>query len=92
MHKEAKYIVVKMRSDIDGTWEDQIVPFNSNIIHYDMAVNFGLNGHIVSAGFIKFTEEGPSCYGRSESLRKDSRPEEDTLLAKFAFGEDYKWI
>ncbi|KFZ26307.1 MAG: hypothetical protein KQ78_01480 [Candidatus Izimaplasma bacterium HR2] len=89
MTKEAKYIVVKMRTGIDGTWENHIIPFSSNIIHSCIAENFGSKRHIVSAGFIKFAEEGPFCYGRSESLGKDSRPEVDTLLAKITFGDDY---
>lgn len=89
MHKKAKYIVIKMRTGIGGTWEEQIVPFNSDIIHKCMAENFGSSRHVVSAGFIQFSEKGPYCYGNSESLGKASRSEEDTLLAKHAFGEEY---
>lgn len=86
--KEAKYVVVMMRTGMDGTFEDQIVPFSSRIIHKKMAESYG-RGKVVSAGFIRFSDDGPECYGQSISLGLDSRPE-DTLLAKSAFGEDYR--
>jgi len=84
--KEAKYIVVKMRTGIGGSWEDHIIVFGSNLIHKAMAEPYSPR-KVVGAGFIRFTDKGPYCYGKSESLGVESRPV-DTVLAKIAFGEN----
>lgn len=90
MAKEAKYIVIRERQF--GSRVTNIYPFDSRIIHKDMATKIGGElgpNRVISAGFIRFEADGPVCYGKSVSLRVESRPEEDTLLAKIAFGEEY---
>ena len=72
--------------------EDSIILFPKSIAHKEMveAVRFMkvedgrgqwsrdfVDLEVVSAGFV--TESG-NCYGRSESLNVDSRPEKDTEL------------
>lgn len=37
---------------------------------------------IVSAGFVRFSNWKPRCYGQSESLRIGSLPEDSDLLAE----------
>lgn len=39
-----------------------------------------LKDMIVGAGFVSHTRDGMQCWGRSESLDVDSRPEEDSKL------------
>ena len=78
--RKAKYIVVKLER------QEHIIPFSSGLIHKKMADRF--RRPVISAGFIRFTDGGPICYGESTSLSIDSRPEEDSLLAQFAFGEE----
>lgn len=39
-------------------------------------------GEIISAGFASFADGSVSCYGRSESLDVDSKPEDSAELAK----------
>ena len=41
----------------------------------------GRAGTIVSAGFALIIDGKVRCYGRSESLNKDSAPEDSALLA-----------
>ncbi len=87
--REAKYIVIRERNDVTGFREENIYPFSSHIIHKNMAVKIGGElgpNRVLGAGFIRFTEKGPVCYGRSVSLNVSSR-EEDSLLAKIAFGD-----
>ena len=90
MLKEAKYIVVK-ELDCFGDSVENIYLFNTMTIHYNMAQKMTNDrlGLVVGAGFIKFMDDGPVCYGESVSLRIKSRPDKDTNLAKKAFGEDY---
>lgn len=90
MGKEAKYIV--MREQMYGQRVYNIYPFNSRIIHKDMAIKVGGElgpKRVVGAGFIMFTPEGPKCYGKSVSLRVSCRDEEDNKLAQEAFGDEY---
>ncbi len=85
--REAKYVVI---SDPTSISDEIIIPFSSTITHKVMAQRLIQNDDevIMSAGFIRFMGSDPVCYGRSISLGLNSRPEDDTLLAKFAFGED----
>jgi len=78
--RRAKYIVV------DDLFCENIIVFGHELIHHNVAIKFGLE-NIISAGFVTFTDKGPECYGRSTSLKRNSRPEEDTKLAKLTFGE-----
>jgi hypothetical protein len=36
----------------------------------------------ISAGFVRFTENGPECHGMSESLKLQSRHEDTYLLRR----------
>lgn len=76
---KTKYIIVS-----DNTGMEQIVIFSQFMNHNDVAR--GIHGKVISAGFIAISSDndGPViiCYGRSESLNIDSRPDEDVLIAK----------
>lgn len=90
MAKEAKYIVLRERDQFNDRVQN-IYPFNSLQIHKDVAIKIGGElgpRRVVGAGFIRFEPDGPICYGKSVSLKVESRPE-DTILAKRAFGEEY---
>lgn len=68
------------------TKDNEIIVFSAVMNHSDFS---GFNP--ISAGFISFgkNKEGNitcSCIGYSFSLGLDSKPEEDTLLAKQHFG------
>ena len=55
-----------------------IVIFSPGLTHADVAYKLGWReDSIVSAGFIKVDPESICCFGRSISLDKDSKPEED---------------
>jgi hypothetical protein len=76
--EDTKYIV-------DGI-TGHIVPIGYT--HRTYSELLGLT-EIVSAGFVSFGSFGmPRCYGRSTSLNKDSRPEEDTRIMKNMFGKE----
>ena len=73
MDLKQKYIITRNR---------EIIVFPEMIQHSDFS-DWGP----ISAGFISFgvNKDGNptcSCYGRSISLGLDSRPEQDTLIAK----------
>jgi len=77
MFDDAKYIVFE-----DNGLED-IVIFSILQTHNVMAHR--LRFRAISAGFIRISDDGePVCYGKSESLRLDSRALEDTSIAKRA--------
>lgn len=68
------------------TKENKIIVFSASMNHSDFS-----RFNPISAGFISFgtNKEGNptcSCSGYSFSLGLDSKPEEDTLLAKQHFG------
>ena len=81
--REMKYVVTKTQ---DGP--EQIFIFEKSIDHYRFYEVLGYikEGHdrnwlrdfreLISAGFT----DGKTCWGKSESLNKDSRPKEDTAL------------
>ncbi len=73
MDLKQKYIITRNR---------EIIVFPEMIQHSDFS-----DWKPISAGFISFgvNKDGNptcSCHGRSISLGLDSRPEEDTLIAK----------
>lgn len=84
MMSEMKYVVVESKEQ-----GEQMFIFPKNINHndfYDVLsyIKIGDNHNwtrpyrgIVSSGFT----DGKTCYGRSESLQVDSRPEDTALLA-----------
>lgn len=67
---KSKYIVF----EVNGL--ETIVLFEVVVKHSEVSIQWGKP---VSAGF--FTEDG-QCYGHSESLKLDSRGEEDSRLLK----------
>ena len=81
--REMKYVVTKTK---DGP--EQIFIFEKGIEHnrFYEVLNYIKKGHdrawrrefreLISAGFT----DGKICWGRSESLNKNSRPKEDTIL------------
>lgn len=78
--REMKYVVTKTQ---DGP--EQIFIFEKSIDHgrFYEVLNYIKEGDwkrefrkLISAGFT----DGKICWGRSESLNKDSRPKEDTIL------------
>ena len=49
--------------------------------HKQVAISLGVINEIISAGFIKIKEDGQAiCYGYSESLKIESRPERDAKV------------
>ena len=81
--REMKYVVTKTKEG-----PEQIFIFEKGIDHnrfYDV-LSYIKEGHdrnwlrdfreLISAGFT----DGKTCWGKSESLNKDSRPKEDTAL------------
>ena len=81
--REMKYVVTKTK---DGP--EQIFIFEKSIDHdrFYEVLSYIKEGHdrdwnrefrkLISAGFT----DGKICWGKSESLNKDSRPKEDTAL------------
>ena len=81
--REMKYVVTKTK---DGP--EQIFIFEKDIDHdrFYEVLSYIEEGHdcnwkrefreLISAGFT----DGKACWGKSESLNKDSRPKEDTAL------------
>ena len=81
--REMKYVVTKTK---EGT--EQIFIFEKGIEHnrFCEVLSYIKKGHdrawrrefreLISAGFT----DGKACWGKSESLNKDSRPKEDTAL------------
>ena len=81
--REMKYVVTKTK---DGP--EQIFIFEKDIDHdrFYEVLSYIKEGHdrdwnrefrkLISAGFT----DGKTCWGKSESLNKNSRPKEDTIL------------
>ena len=81
--REMKYVVTKTENG-----PEQIFIFEKDIDHdrFYEVLSYIKEGHdrnwlrefreLVSAGFT----DGKTCWGKSESLNKDSRPKEDTAL------------
>lgn len=90
---EFKYVMIKteQRGQLkDSPVIERWVPilFPAVLVHSDVARRMihgmgcdqNLMGTTVSAGFCRFVDEGVECYGRSESLNLDSRPEIDSRI------------
>ena len=79
----SKYIMVEFLDENEREHQMPIL-FPQVVIHEDMwkAVARGLHGALrpLSAGFVEQRGDRLVCYGRSESLRLDSRPEADTFI------------
>lgn len=57
--------------------------FASDLNHYQVANSHGIaKEDIIGAGFIKWDDSGPYCYGSATSLGVNSRGEADTVLLK----------
>ena len=81
--REMKYVVTKTKNG-----PEQIFIFEKGIDHdcFYEVLSYIKEGHdrdwkrefreLISAGFT----DGKACWGKSESLNKDSRPKEDTIL------------
>ena len=81
--REMKYVVTKTK---DGP--EQIFIFEKDIDHdrFYEVLSYIKEGHVrdwnrefrelISAGFT----DGKICWGKSETLKKNSRPKEDTIL------------
>jgi len=62
-------------------YSNTLMVFSDTFQHSDMVR--GSDGRpVISAGFVRQTEEGPVAYGASESLRLGSLPGEDTPLLR----------
>jgi hypothetical protein len=72
----AKYVVIMSEHG-----SECVVAFSEMLSHSQIA----RKEDVISAGAISFGVDGVSCYGRSVTLGKDSRPEEDTWLANKQF-------
>ena len=83
--KRMKYIVVD-----NGMYDTPII-FDEATEHSTMLGNVA--GTLVSAGFVSFSKEGLQCFGKSVSLEKSSRPEEDSALINRLIGavEEELW-
>ena len=68
-----KYII------IDQGYAEVAVLFDVSINHSDMHVDAA----IVSAGFVDIVDGKAHCFGMSESLDMDSRPELDSKLVNY---------
>lgn len=85
--REMKYVVTKTQNG-----PEQIFIFEKSIDHgrFYEVLSYIKEGHgrdwnrefreLISAGFT----DGKICWGRSESLNKDSRPKEDTILLQIS--------
>lgn len=79
---QGKYIVIAGQ---------HIIIFSETQVHLEMAERVARPALITSAGFITtgVTNDGKlsvSCHGTSTSLKKDSDPVNDNLLARLAIG------
>lgn len=90
-----KYIAGKMhlrRMSSMGAF-DTAITFNNMLTHKDIARRMCMD--VESAGFVDFiVEDGKliiHCFGRSESLDKDSRPEDAKLIAQEMGLSDSEW-
>lgn len=84
-----KYLRIKKPDAIFG--DDVIVIFSEQISHDIMASCF--SDEIVSAGFVKLDNDvksGNVCYGESVSLKLKSIPEEDNVLLRIQYWDN--WI
>lgn len=67
-----KYIVVGLEGCRETLWA-----FPKKLVHFEVARR---KGHVISAGFIRVTENGFECYGESESLEIRSRGNTDSAM------------
>lgn len=72
-----KYVIVENEFGVETA-----LLFESSIKHIDAAWYFHKSHMVVSAGFYSTDGKNVHAYGKSESLRIDSRPEDKFLVAK----------
>lgn len=74
-----KYIRVKKLENA----RDCFIIFPKHVTHLGMSRQMGYDHvGIISAGFVSFDVDGPTCYGESIGLRTKSRPGDTELLRK----------
>lgn len=87
-----KYIAGKMYPSGMGAF-DTAITFNEMLTHNVIAQSMGMD--VESAGFVDFmVEDGMliiTCFGRSVSLGKGSRPEDAKLIAQEMGLSDSEW-
>lgn len=80
--RQAKYVVISRNG------EERMIVFPYSIAHKYVSKKFEPENQVVSAGFVRFNPECPTCYGRSDSIGISSRPHIDSMLAKKHFGDE----
>lgn len=78
-----KYVVIRHPEPIGET----LYIFPETITHASFARQKAPERCIISAGFVGLRDDEICCYGNSESLGLESRPE-DTDLIKIMFGRN----
>jgi len=81
--KQMKYVIFEL-GDIENPI---IIPYESCLEHADVSIQnrMGIEGKVVSAGFVGFGNKGITCWGESISLGVKSRQEEDAELINRRF-------
>lgn len=72
-----KYIVIKSRLN-DNTYKQELMIMFPKVLNHDDTAALFRGFSVISAGFVDLISQ--KCYGRSESLNLDSRPNEDSQL------------
>jgi len=71
-----KYIRVEVRGC------ETLILFQEFVQHIEMAKKFGGATNVLSAGFCSIQDEKASCYGKSESLKKEADPTDTRMLQR----------
>ena len=74
MERAAKYVI------IDREFCDTAFVFPVWVAHSD--VRFKMGGKLLSAGFVRFDEDGAHAYGKSTGLSCHSRPEDSQIISE----------
>lgn len=72
-----KYVIVEDKA----TGQELAILFREMLIHREVAFFFERNALVVSGGFYQVDGGKVTTYGKSESLSKNSRPEDAILIA-----------
>jgi hypothetical protein len=79
-----KYIIIK------ASWntEYEALLFPEGIIHHPVAMSVGCmdDYEVISAGFC---DKNYNAYGESTSMKRKSRPEEDTIILQRIFIKEF---
>lgn len=74
---DPKYVIVESDTGIECP-----ILFPNYLIHADVAFRFNRAQRVVSAGFFSLGDGKAHCWGKSESLKVESRPEDAAILLK----------